>query len=274
MLNRFAQDAKHIYLALGATDFRKQISSLVSLVHLQLGLDPFSESSVFIFCNKRKDSIKALRYDKNGFVLANKKLLEKMKCQWPKDSSGSYMWVMRSAASEDIQAAYFFYSKLRSTEVAKSLLGDYTGYLITDAYSGYNQAGIYNRCLCWAHCRRYYIESIPWDNNGKEIKGSKGAEGRAYIDLLFKVEKEIENLSFKEKKQKRQEASQPILDAFWSWVEETSAKHTTNEKLTQALTYSTNQRKYLETFMEDGRIPISNNLCEANIKPFATARRA
>jgi transposase len=191
-----------------------------------------------------------------------------------KASSNSFMWVMRSAASEDIQAAYFFYSKSRSTEVAKSLLGNYTGYLITDAYSGYNQAGNYKRCLCWAHCRRYYIESIPLDNNGKEIKGSKGAEGRAYIDLLFKVEKEIENLSFEEKKQKRQEASQPILDAFWSWVLETSAKHTTNEKLTKALTYSTNQRKNLETFMEDGKIPISNNLCEADIKPFATARRA
>ena len=26
--------------------------------------------------------------------------------------------------------------------------------------------------------------------------------------------------------------------------------------------------------MEDGRLPISNNLCEANIKPFATARKA
>lgn len=191
-----------------------------------------------------------------------------------KASSDSFMWVMRSAASEDIQAAYFFYSKSRSTKVAKSLLNNYMGYLITDAYSGYNGAGNYNRCLCWAHCRRYYIESIPLDNNGKEIKGSKGAEGRAYIDLLFKVEKDIENLSFEEKKQKRQEASQPILDAFWSWVEETSAKYTTNEKLTQALTYSTNQRKYLETFMEDGRVPISNNLCEANIKPFATARRA
>lgn len=112
------------------------------------------------------------------------------------------------------------------------------------------------------------------DNNGKEIPGSKGAEGRAYIDLLFKVEKEIEHLSFEEKKEKRQEVSRPILDAFWSWVEKTSAMHTTNEKLTQALNYSMNQRKYLETFMEDGRIPISNNLCEANIKPFATARRA
>jgi len=191
-----------------------------------------------------------------------------------KASSNSYMWVMRSAASELVQAAYFHYSTSRSTEVARSLIGNYKGYLITDAYAGYNKAGDYTRCLCWAHCRRYYIESIPLDNNGKEIQGSKGAEGREYINLLFKVEKEIENLSFEEKKQKRQEASQPILDAFWLWVEKTSAMHTTNEKLTAALTYSTNQKKFLETFLEDGRIPISNNLCEANIKPFATARRA
>ncbi|WP_262807121.1 IS66 family transposase, partial [Enterobacter quasiroggenkampii] len=49
---------------------------------------------------------------------------------------------------------------------------------------------------------------------------------------------------------------------------------TTNDKLTKALNYASNQRKYLETFLEDGGLPISNNLCEANIKPFATARRA
>jgi len=191
-----------------------------------------------------------------------------------KASSNSFMWVMRSGASESVQAAYFHYSPSRSTEVARSLLRDYNGYLITDAYAGYNKAGDFKRCLCWSHCRRYYIESIPLDNSGKEIKGSKGAEGREYINLLFKVEKEIESLSFEEKKTKRQEASQPILDAFWSWVENTSKMHTTNEKLTGALTYSVNQKKHLETFMKDGRIPISNNLCEANIKPFATARRA
>lgn len=54
----------------------------------------------------------------------------------------------------------------------------------------------------------------------------------------------------------------------------TSALATTNENLTKAWGYSQNQKKYLETFLEDGRLPISNNLCEANIKPFATARRA
>lgn len=40
------------------------------------------------------------------------------------------------------------------------------------------------------------------------------------------------------------------------------------------MTYSTNQRKGLEMFLEDGRLPLSNNLCEANIKAYATARRA
>ena len=109
------------------------------------------------------------------------------------------------------------------------------------------------------------------DNNGKELSGFKVAEGREYINLLFKVEEEIKDLSYGEKKQKRQEASRPILDAFWAWVEETSALATTNEKLTQALGYSKNQKEYLETFLEDRTLLISNNLCEANIKPFATA---
>ena len=38
--------------------------------------------------------------------------------------------------------------------------------------------------------------------------------------------------------------------------------------------YSVNQKEYLETFMEDGKFPISNHLCESTIRPFATARRA
>lgn len=191
-----------------------------------------------------------------------------------KASSDSFMWVMRSAACEDIQASYFSYSRSRNTEAAKALIGDYKGYLITDAYAGYNKAGNYDRALCWSHARRYYIESIPLDSKGKEIPGSKGAEGKSYIDLLFKIEKEIKDLSFEEKLKQRQERSIKVLEAYWLWVKETSALYTTNEKLTKALNYSFNQRKNLETFMTDGRIPISNNLCEANIKPYATARRA
>lgn len=96
---------------------------------------------------------------------------------------------------------------------------------------------------------------------------SKGILSKKYLRHLFKVEEETENLSYEEKKKKRQEASNPILDAFWSWIEKTASIHTTSENLTKALAHAVIQKKDLETFLGDGRIPLSNNLCEANIKP-------
>ena len=85
MLKSFAGDAEHIILATGATDFRKQITSLSSMVTMQYHMDPFADGYVFIFCNRRKNAIKVLRYDNNGFVLATKKLLDGMKFQWPRN---------------------------------------------------------------------------------------------------------------------------------------------------------------------------------------------
>lgn len=124
------------------------------------------------------------------------------------------MWVMRSAASEKLQAAFFHYSRSRSGDNAKKLLDGYKGCLITDAYADYEKVPDVKRALCWSHVRRYLIDSIPLDEKGKEIPGSKGAEGREYIDLLFKIENEIKDLPYEEKKQKRQDALRSILDAF------------------------------------------------------------
>lgn len=84
MMRRFLSDTDHIYLACGVTDFRKQINGLVAMVHMQFRLDPYKGSCAFIFCNKKRNGIKILRYDSNGFILASKKLLEDMKFQWPR----------------------------------------------------------------------------------------------------------------------------------------------------------------------------------------------
>ena len=84
MMRRLMQDADRIFIACGATDFRKQIPELVALVSIQFKLDPYQGNHVFIFCNKKKDSIKVLRYDSNGFILATKKLLDDLKFQWPR----------------------------------------------------------------------------------------------------------------------------------------------------------------------------------------------
>lgn len=87
MIKSFLEDSQHIYIAVGPTDFRKQAKSLTSLVLSSFKLDPYDESYVFIFCNRKRDGIKVLRYDKNGFILAYKKLLDNMKFQWPRSSS-------------------------------------------------------------------------------------------------------------------------------------------------------------------------------------------
>ena len=88
MLTNIADDAEHIYIACGFTDFRKQIESLSALVSLKFNLDPYTSKCIFIFCNKKKNSIKVLRWDNDGFILLTKKLVDKMKFQWPKDPEG------------------------------------------------------------------------------------------------------------------------------------------------------------------------------------------
>lgn len=84
MLSGFLSGVQHIYLCTGPTDFRKQSESLCALVTGKFKLDPYSPACVFLFCNKRRNAIKVLRYESNGFVLMSKKLMDGMKRQWPR----------------------------------------------------------------------------------------------------------------------------------------------------------------------------------------------
>lgn len=86
MLNDLLKSISTIYIAYGATDFRKQIHSLCNIVEKEFKMDPY-KNIAFIFCNKKRTSIKVLCYDKNGFILAQKTLLDvnKMKFKWPRN---------------------------------------------------------------------------------------------------------------------------------------------------------------------------------------------
>ncbi|MEG1256993.1 IS66 family insertion sequence element accessory protein TnpB [Clostridium sp.] len=51
---------------------------------MKFKLNPYSGESVFLFCNKKHSSLRALRWDGNGFILVTKFLSDEMKFQWPK----------------------------------------------------------------------------------------------------------------------------------------------------------------------------------------------
>jgi transposase len=70
-----------VYLASGATDMRKQIDGLATLVVDVLNADPFS-SHLFVFCNRRRDKLKLLYWHHNGFWLWYRRL-ERDRFWWP-----------------------------------------------------------------------------------------------------------------------------------------------------------------------------------------------
>jgi transposase len=70
-----------VYLALGSTDMRKEINGLSILVEGKLSLNPFS-GHLFVFCNRRRSTLKILFWDRNGFALFQKRL-EKDRFRWP-----------------------------------------------------------------------------------------------------------------------------------------------------------------------------------------------
>ncbi len=73
-----------IYLYLDKVDFRKSINGLIVVVEQQLELSPFSDA-LFVFCNKKRDKLKILYWDKTGFALWYKRL-EKHRFKWPVDA--------------------------------------------------------------------------------------------------------------------------------------------------------------------------------------------
>lgn len=87
--------SRPIYLARGATDLRKSIDGLAAIARSVLGRDPCS-GGVFVFCNLRRNRLKALLWEESGFWLMLKRLERGTFC-WPAcDSDGAEIEMTQS----------------------------------------------------------------------------------------------------------------------------------------------------------------------------------
>lgn len=94
MLSDFT-GADRVYIACGYTDLRKGIDGLAAMVQQQFQLDPFT-NTLFLFCGRRRDRIKGLYWEQDGFILLYKRL-EQGAYQWPRTENE--VCVRRSAKS-------------------------------------------------------------------------------------------------------------------------------------------------------------------------------
>lgn len=201
-------------------------------------------------------------------VHADETVIQVLKEDGKKPSSESRMWVYSSGNTGNAPVILFEYQPSRSGEHARRFLEGFHGYLQTDGYSGYTKVASVTRCGCWAHLRRKFQDAMPRDGT---IEGSSAAIGYEYCNQLFSIEKELQGLTPEDRKIQRQERSKAVLEAYLAWVETVHPLH--GSKLSEAITYSENQKAALAAFLKDGRIELSNNRAENAIRPFVIGRK-
>ena len=71
-----------VYLYSEPVDMRKSIDGLSLLVEQEMALSP-NIDALFVFCNRGRDKIKCLCWERNGFIVWYKRL-EKQRFRWPR----------------------------------------------------------------------------------------------------------------------------------------------------------------------------------------------
>jgi transposase len=173
--------------------------------------------------------------------------------------SKSYEWVYRTGTCAVRKISVYDYKMTREQKHPREFLKDFKGFLHTDGYQAYHGLPPDITVVgCFGHARRKFENLLKKTPQSKR-KGSNAEKGAAYINALFRLERETAEMEPDDRLKKRIEKGKPISDAFFAWAKSLGALPKT--PLGEAVNYALSQRPYLENIYLDGRTEISNNRC-------------
>ncbi|MDR1210120.1 MAG: IS66 family transposase [Clostridiales bacterium] len=187
--------------------------------------------------------------------------------------SNSYLWIYRTGRDAEHPIVLSDYQPSRAAENAKKFLGAFKGYVHCDGYDGYHDLSAdITPVGCMSHCRRRFDKALKI-LKPKEREGSHSLRGKQFCDELFKIEYELdeEKATPDERYKVRQEKAAPILKEFHEWL--LSLGELGQSMFCKAAQYALNQWEYLNNYLLDGRLEISNNRCERTVKTFVIDRK-
>jgi transposase len=179
----------------------------------------------------------------------------------------------------DKDFAFFEYVPRETSAAVAELFKGFAGYIQADAKSVYDvlypppnaEAAGEDECLevgCWCHCRRKYWEAAI-------AKCAISREALVRIQRIFENEEKWKGLSAEHLKMMRDERTRPLVDDFFAWATIEYAKvKDTRGLLRSALGYTVRQREALCRFLDDGRLGLSNNASERELRRIAVGRKA
>jgi len=187
-------------------------------------------------------------------------------------------------------AALFHFSTDRRKEHPTRHLAGWHGVLQSDVYGGYNDLYLADRspgpvrsALCWSHARRKFFELA--DIKAIARKGKKVAEeispialdAVTRIDAIFAVEREINGLSAAARHEVRQQRVAPLVHDLHDWMRAERARMSKHNPVAKAINYMLDEKGRWEaftTFLEDGRLCLTNNAAERALRGIALGRKS
>lgn len=99
-----------IYLVTGRTDMRKSIDGLMAIIRDTYQMDPYA-NALYLFCGHDSRKLKALHFDRDGFVLLLKRLDGSGRFKWPRNASEvrpltrqEYRWLLEGLSIDQPKA--------------------------------------------------------------------------------------------------------------------------------------------------------------------------
>jgi len=185
--------------------------------------------------------------------------------QAPERCKNGHFWVLVAPEKHVL----FEFSEKHDSAAVDKLLAGYRGYVVADAHAVYDHlyaSGQVVEVACWFHARRYFFKSLESDPE-------RAKQALAYIGTLFRIERTVADAPRKKKETVRDTKSRPIVRDFFAWCDTQKDLVLDESPIATAIGYAINQRKALERFLDDGRLPMSNNISERNLKREALGRK-
>jgi transposase len=161
-----------------------------------------------------------------------------------------------------------------AVSIPEQHLAGYTGLMQADAYAGFNRlyeadrkAGPIIEAACWAHARRKFFDLA------RLSQAPIASEAIARIDALFAIEREINGLAPPQRVGVRTERSRLLVVALETWLREQRTRVSKNSDTGKAIEYSLKRWTALTRFLDDGRLCMTNNAAERELRAIAIGRR-
>lgn len=185
-----------------------------------------------------------------------------------KKTHRAYVWAYATSQFSSLTAVVYDFTPSRAGEHARAFLGSGNGKLVCDDFAGYKagfELGV-TEIGCMAHARRKFFDLHATN------KSQVAEKALHYIAALYEVEREVRELEPGDRQPILQEKAAPISDALHTWMTAQRQLVPEGSAIAKALDYSLKRWIALIRYLDDGAVPIDNNWCENQIRPWALGR--